>query len=244
MSDVEWISLDGLAAGTYYVQVYGYASSTALYDLTIVAPESDIPPDDLEPNDTLATATDLQVMFGTVDLSGLTIHENADGSDNVDFYRFETTEVGTSAHYAEIQFAHSIGDLDMALYDGAQNFLADSTSVSDVEQISLDGLAAGTYYVQVYGYASSTAPYDLTIVAPESDIPPDDLEPNDTFATATDLRTIAGTELIPGLTIHENADGSDNMDFYRFETTEVGTSGALRGDPIRPFDWRSRYGSV
>ena len=78
------------------MQIYGYDNATAPYGLTIEAP-TDIPADDLEPNDNFASATDLQVIFGTVDLSGLTIHENADGSDNVDFYRFETTEVGTSA---------------------------------------------------------------------------------------------------------------------------------------------------
>ena len=196
---------------------------TAPYDLTIVAPESDIPPDDLEPNDTFATATDLRTIAGTELIPGLTIHENADGSDNMDFYRFETTEVGTSTHYVEIQFAHSIGDLDMGLYDGAENLLTSSTSVTNNERISLEGLTAGVYFLHVYGYDDATAGYDLTIAAPDSGNLHDNLEPNDSFAAATELRTVVGTTTVTGLTIHENADGSDNEDYFRFVTTGAGT---------------------
>ena len=70
-------------------------------------------PDALEPNDSFENATDFGTVLGTVVISDLTIHENVDGNANVDFYRFETTGPGTSAHYLEIQFAHSTGDLDM-----------------------------------------------------------------------------------------------------------------------------------
>ncbi|UCH33458.1 MAG: T9SS type A sorting domain-containing protein, partial [Armatimonadota bacterium] len=174
--------------------------------------------DYLEPNDSYGAATDLRVVRGTESVPGLTVHENADGSDNVDYYRFDTVATGTSAHYAEIQFAQADGDLDMALYDGSQSYLTGSASVTDNERVSLDGRPAGTYYLKVYGFGSATAPYDLVIVAPlDGHIPPDDYE-------GAEPTRLAQNQTLR-LTIHDpaqwNGQGS-KADSFSFTMAEPG----------------------
>lgn len=51
---------------------------------------------------------------------------------------------------ATINFSHSGGDLDMALFDSSRNLLEQKTSDSDNETVT--ATTAGTYYIFVYGY--------------------------------------------------------------------------------------------
>jgi hypothetical protein len=68
-------------------------------------------------------------------------------------------------------------------------------------------LTAGqTYYVRVCGYGGAINPnYDLSITGPGTTVPPDSLEPNDSFEFARFLET--GDRVAPYLTIH--AAGND-----------------------------------
>jgi hypothetical protein len=125
-----------------------------------------VPPDHLEPNDSISTATDLLLVEGTESVPNLTIHSNPDGSDNLDYFRFEIADTGTSSHYVEIQFSHAEGDLDTTLYNESGSELDYGLSTTDNETISLEGHAAGVYYLNVRGYLGATASYDLVIVAP------------------------------------------------------------------------------
>ena len=224
VTDNERISLSGLAAGVYYVQVYGFLDATAPYDLEVRAPDPDVAGDHLEPNDSFAAAADLGEVRGTETVAGLTIHANGDGTDNPDFFGFDTADAGTSQHYVEIQFAHADGNLDMRLYDAGQNFLAGATSATNNERISLNGRPAGAYYVEVFGFNDATAPYQLVVRAPDPAAPADAMEPNDSLAWATDLGEVQGTLVLPDLTIHANPDGSSNSDFFRFEAAGACTS--------------------
>src|SRR5262249_34330140 len=63
-----------------------------------------------------------------------------------------------------IAFTHSQGDLDLKLYNSAGTQIGVSQGTGNSETISLNGLAAGTYYVQAYGYNGAQNPnYSLTV---------------------------------------------------------------------------------
>jgi hypothetical protein len=105
----------------------------------------DGPADFFENNDALATASDLGTLTEPRSLAGLTL------VDDADWYRFTMNGVGTSTDQVAIGFTHSAGDLQLELTDAAGAQLGESVGMTDTEAISLEGLAAGTYYVHVYG---------------------------------------------------------------------------------------------
>src|SRR5262249_55941337 len=105
-----------------------------------------------ESNDSRAAATVLGLLTGTRSWNNLSIHSSTDQ----DWFRFNLGTTGTSASYVRIDFQNTLGDLDMILYDAAGNVIARSDSTNDYEQISLQGLAAGTYYLEVFGYNGAT----------------------------------------------------------------------------------------
>ena len=121
-----------------------------------------VDPDRFEPNETRQTAADLGLVSGRVVDSGLTIH---DGSDR-DWFRFETAASSTDAYYVEVLFSHSAGDLDARLYSADGSMLHSAATTTDNERLSLAGLGAGTYYIEVFGWDGATSAYDLVIVAP------------------------------------------------------------------------------
>lgn len=82
-----------------------------------------------------------------------------------DLYRFTMNGPGTAANYVSIGFWHSEGDLDLYLYDSNLNLLGYSAGQSDGEALSINGLAAGTYFVgvELYGYGVYGQNYNLVI---------------------------------------------------------------------------------
>ncbi|WP_273249092.1 hypothetical protein, partial [Limnospira indica] len=54
-----------------------------------------------------------------------------------DWFSFTTDGTAGSGAEVRIDFLHSLGDVDMRLYDADNNWLGSSTSVSDNESISL-----------------------------------------------------------------------------------------------------------
>jgi hypothetical protein len=77
--------------------------------------------------------------------------------DNVDWYRISAT-VGSGL--IRIEFSHSEGDLDMALYTSNGDTLETATSTSDNEEFESPG---SVRYLKVYGYSGATAGYKLII---------------------------------------------------------------------------------
>lgn len=208
----ERLSLQGRPAGTYYIEVYGFGEATNVYRLAFQTPPA--PPDRFEANNTFQTATNLQTISGTSLVSDVSIHTSTDR----DFYKFTSTGLGTSAHYVDVLFSHANGDLDVRLLDSAGATLATSAGTDNNERLSLQRLAAGSYFVEVFGYSGARNSYSLVFETPAS-LPPDRFEPNDTRATATDLRTISGSLNLPDLSISAN-----NRDFFRFELAAAATT--------------------
>src|SRR5262249_55543481 len=84
-------------------------------------------------------------------------------ADSADWFRFTINQAGSSSAVT-IRFQHAQGNLDLRLYDASGTQLRSSEGTGDSERISLDGLAAGTYHVQVYGYPGAHNPnYTLEI---------------------------------------------------------------------------------
>ncbi len=152
-SDEEACSSKGLAAGTYYVHVFGYEGARAKYSLTVtITPAGTTTPtdDQYEDNDTRATAKAIAAgVFPSL------------RCQDDDWYKVTVSAAGKID--AKIEFRHVEGDLDLVLTDANGTVLKKSESTSDKEQVTATGLAAGTYYVRAYGYNGAKAAYTLTI---------------------------------------------------------------------------------
>jgi hypothetical protein len=102
--------------------------------------------DSLEPNDSRAGA---RVVTMPLNASNLSIDQDLEN----DYYRF--TVLFPSVVNATISFTHGTGDVDMQLLNNAGTVIASSTGVTNSETISTS-VAAGTYYLRVYGYGGGS----------------------------------------------------------------------------------------
>ncbi|WP_017715519.1 pre-peptidase C-terminal domain-containing protein [Kamptonema formosum] len=214
--DSETVSLADLPAGEYFAHVYGFAGASNNYTLTVTAPggsAASAGDDFYEENDSLETASDLrQLSAGANTFQDLVIQSGDD-----DWFKFSLGGIGQFGDALSIDFYHGFGDLDLALYDAAGNYISSSTGVTDSETISLQGLLAGDYYAHVYGYNGSSNNYSLTINSTlgSSALGGDYLESNDSFDTATELRE---AQTLTGLSVHE----AGNDDYFKFTLNEDG----------------------
>ncbi|MDP6634240.1 MAG: pre-peptidase C-terminal domain-containing protein [Phycisphaerae bacterium] len=164
-TDNETVSLDGIPAGTYHVQVVPYSGAfNPNYSLTIDPPPGDN--DRFEPNDSAAAAHDFGALASPLTESGLICGTQ-------DWYEFTMLDVGGPTDEVTITFSQSEGDLDIGLRELDGSLLVSSTTSTDNETVSLDGIPAGTYHVQVVPYMGAFNPnYSLTIDPPSLTPPP------------------------------------------------------------------------
>ena len=123
---------------------------TAAIDL--YPPKQSVGDDRFEPNDTLASATFIQVPFSDITLK----------SYNDDWYKVwvQQDEYLQSAIY----FTNASGDLDLYLYDSAGNLLTSSADTTDYETLNF-GPSSTTdfYYLKVHGYSGATNAYSMSV---------------------------------------------------------------------------------
>ncbi len=222
----EYISLESLPQGEYYIRVSGYEGATNNYYLTIDVPategddrnddnDGDDIYDDGDGNDSLETAAN----FGTFEsksIPNLVIQ----AGDN-DWYRFNLPQVGAIGDEVRINFEHNNGegDLDLILRDSSGDELESSKGIDDSETVSLEGRPAGDYYVEVVGFNNAANPnYTLQFISSQvqAQTAPDEgdqFEPNNTLETATNLTGDRRLTSIPNLSIHEPGD----IDFFQFD---------------------------
>jgi hypothetical protein len=158
-----------LTTGTrYLIGITNYTSSSrGSYSWSIDGPGSSAADDAYENNDSLAAAYNLGTLSATRMISGLVL------ADAQDWFRFTTGAAGTSASSVSLSFQNAQGNLQLALYNSGGSLLSASQGSGNTEAISLNGRAAGTYYVQIYGGSGATNPnYLLSINPPVVTTPP------------------------------------------------------------------------
>lgn len=162
VTDTETISLGGLAAGNYAIQVFGAGGATnPSYKLTIDAPaHSPLPPDDArEENDTRQTAS---LITGSSNQVLTNLVNNDD-----DWFTFTTTQKGTMSNLVQIGFDHSKGNLTLGLYNSRGKLLKESNGLANYESLALTGLAEGTYFLKVSKHGDQfNSSYDLSLNLP------------------------------------------------------------------------------
>ncbi len=120
--------------------------------------------DDYEPNDYLEVATDLGTLLAKTKLDA-----KAGSEQNEDWFRFTTTTIGTADSFVHLKYEHAAAaDLGIAIYNASGVLIVDSLGGQGDEEISLNALEAGTYFVKVVNQIDSTSsiPYELTLQPP------------------------------------------------------------------------------
>jgi hypothetical protein len=146
-SATETVTLNGQAAGTYVIRVYGYngANSATCYTIKATA-TSTACATSYEPNETLGAAIALT--------TGSTINAAISTSTDNDYYKITTTATANNSYV----LAGPAGvDFDMAVYNSGGTLLGSGTSGSANETVTLNGQAAGTYIIRIYGYNGATS---------------------------------------------------------------------------------------
>ena len=114
---------------------------------------------EVEPNDSYTNPQDL----GTI-----TTQTDVDGSlatlKDVDWYKFTLPTTGAGGSQIQLTFTGSAGNMSVLFYTDpfTKGPALYGTQAPGSDTISLDGAAAGTYYLRVYGYIAGN--YTLAII--------------------------------------------------------------------------------
>jgi hypothetical protein len=157
----ESINNSSLAAGTYFAQVYQFSGDTN-YTLRLSTSS---------PSNLLPTETNVGTLSGTQ-----TFSDFVGSTDTVDTYRFSLG--GTSNFNLSLTGLSTVSpnDADVRLIQDVNNdgiiqdtevIASSARGVGQNESINFSGLAAGTYFVQVYQYSGDTS-YNLSLSAASS----------------------------------------------------------------------------
>ena len=180
--------------GTHFLVINAKTPTTVTFTVTLYDNDAH------EPNDTLETATPIE-LGKTVDAVIL--------SGDVDFFAFTTTR---PYQYVVVDVQYT-GALDGAsLYDAAGAALAGKT-LDGESQIFCAG-EAGTHYLKFNAFPANHASYSFTVTLCDNDAN----EPNDTKEQATPLHSGESTEFTLA--------GRD-VDYFKVTTTKPGQDIAL-----------------
>ncbi|MNJ84376.1 hypothetical protein D3C87_18270 [compost metagenome] len=150
----ESVTLNGQAAGTYYVKIFGYnnAASSTCYALTVTATPVNNCATAYEPNNSSAAAA-------TIPLAS-TISAAISTSTDPDYYKVTTTSVGT--HQFNLVGPSGV-DYDLYVYNSAGTQIGSGVGSTATESVSITNLAVGTYTIQVMGYNGANSPTCYTL---------------------------------------------------------------------------------
>ena len=198
-ADGNFLIVGNLPAGTYYIEVRGYAESTGAYALEVSF-------DPFAGSDDHGDGRD----GATGVTAGSTVEGQLDWGGDLDYFRIELDKPG-------VLVAASTGDTDTsgALLDQNGSLLTEDDDGGAGANFRIwRDLAPGTYYVEVRGFeAAATGAYALEISFELAD--EDDDDHGDTAATAT-VAEVPSTE---GGSLERDGD----VDFFRVELAEAAT---------------------
>lgn len=83
--------------------------------------------------------------------------------DDRDLFRFRLEQPAAEAGFARIESPWSVGDLDLVLSDAMGVRLASSERPGNSERVSLAGVPAGTYFLEVVARSGTNPAYTLTL---------------------------------------------------------------------------------
>ena len=158
----EWVNLEGLAKGDYYVHVRQYLGNTN-YQLTIgtFTPPSNT--DGYEINNTIATAYNLGNLTSTIPVDSY-----VGFGDGVDYYKFLVTrEMDLNVTLTGLS-----ADIDLDLFqdtnrngviDDRDWLLSSTRAQNSPEMIMAQRVLPGTYYVKVYPSGNVSSAYRLNL---------------------------------------------------------------------------------
>lgn len=162
-----------------------------------------------EPNETQAAAKAIS--------SGVANSAAISTASDIDYYVITTT---TASNIAFSLVGPSGVDYDMYVYNSAGTLLGSGTSTTATENVSLTGLAAGSYYVKVIGYngAFSATCYTITATATAVTTTCQSSLDASTNGTTSGASTIPFNTSVNGLVTP-----SGDIDNYKFVITTGGT---------------------
>jgi hypothetical protein len=203
----ETVTLNNQPAGTYFIRVFGYngATSTSCYTIQATAATVTGCASSLDNSTNGTTAGAATIPFNT-NVTGL-ISPSAD----IDHYRFVITTGGTIT----ITLSTLPADYDVRLLNSAGTQVAISQAGGTTSETISYTAAAGTYFVQVYGYSGA----------------------NNATSCYT-LRVALGTATRPGDEVVRN-DGAQKVSIYpnpAHTTLNVNTNGIAAGSLVRLYD--------
>ncbi|MDQ2719982.1 MAG: pre-peptidase C-terminal domain-containing protein [Bacteroidota bacterium] len=207
------INTDGLAAGTYYIQINAYYSGqTPTYtiaDTLIPAPVAN----DAEPDSSKATAVTLPLNSTTTGHIGYYYNNHR---DTLDYYKITTNGDGL----LQLKLTtNNVNGISAYLFDSNGTTVLGNISTNGTSYLNTDGLAAGTYYVQVNSYYNTNfEPYTLTdsLFTPAQ---ANDKEPDSSKATALTLPLNSTTTGHIGYYYNNHR---DTLDYYKITTSADG----------------------
>lgn len=232
------ITLYGFAADTVYFRFY---TSGAAFSYSLRYSQTDLTPNDVEPNGTPATA--LPLALGETKQGHQHYFANGDTYDSDDYYRITPPYDGTHKMYIEATNQGSgTGWLYINVYDRRkvnsifEKFLGNNTSIprgaTIRDTITLYGQAADTGYFRLYTNGNA---FSYKIRYDVVDTSTVDTEPNNTFATALDLSGSTPRRGHINYAYNGTTDGddyyktgfasSDSLKLYIQATNNSGTSG-------------------
>ncbi len=150
----ESVTLNGQAAGTYAVKIFGYnnALSPTCYTLTVTATAVTNCSTAYEPNNSIAAAATIPL--------GTTISSAISSSTDQDYFKVTTTSVGT--HQFALAGPSGV-DYDLNVYNSGGTLIGSGTGSTATENVSITNLAVGTYTVRVFGYNGANSPTCYTL---------------------------------------------------------------------------------
>ena len=207
-------SVDGLAVGTYYIQIYPYYAGqmpayTLSNTLTVATPANDA-----EPDSTRAQALVLPLNGSKTGHIGYYYNHHR---DSVDVYKVTTTADGR----LRLTMASANGqNIYIDLYDNnGTTLLGSAYTTGTAVLVNKDGFAAGTYYIRIHTYYTTEfAPYTLS----DSLFVPtiaNDVEPDSTRAQALVL-PLNGSKT--GHIGYYYNNHRDSVDWYKVTTNADG----------------------
>ncbi len=163
----EWVTLEGLTAGNYYVHVRQYSGETN-YQLSLIGT---VPPpsvqDAYEANNTIATAYNLGDL-GSLLESPRFLDGYIGFRDTVDYYRFSVSQemeltVGLTGLSSDIDLQIFRNDTQTLPSDTPDWSLSSTRPLTSPEQIRVPRLGPGTYYLKVYPAGNVSSTYRLSL---------------------------------------------------------------------------------